>query len=492
MRAGAAAKAFLVALWLVCGYRAATQSITHDEALTYANYLVLPFSQLFNYYDANHHFLNTVLMHFSTSVFGFSEWSMRLPALAGAALYFAGVYRLVCHLFGERWLQLPAVALLTLNPLVLDFLVAARGYSLALGLWFWALATLLPYLEAPKSGTPRHLVESGVALALSVTANLVFLVPAAVLTVFAVAWPMFERPKPEPEPVPVGKGRKKQVAVKDLPATYGPNIWRYFVLPIAGVAVVFFLTAPIDLAKRGDFYIGVPTIGESLRNLATDSFEHSGPLHGAPAMNGVRDAAAFVLVPLIVLSALGLGVLRRNVLLLMAAGLALCSAVLLWISHLATDLPYPMDRTGLYFLVLVPLALLGLIAKGPRPAALAASIVGVALLVVFASELNVREFLVWEYDADTKELIGRLAQLNKDKPDGSVKLAASWQLEPTLNFYRETNHWNWLQTVERSPIAAGANFYALIPADRDAARALRLQTLYQGPVSGTVLASPAH
>src|SRR5215469_152592 len=106
MRAAAAAKALLVALWLVCGYRAATQSITHDEALTYANYLVLPFSQLFNYYDANHHFLNTVLMHFSTSVFGFSEWSMRLPALAGAALYFAGVYRLVRHFFGERWLQL--------------------------------------------------------------------------------------------------------------------------------------------------------------------------------------------------------------------------------------------------------------------------------------------------------------------------------------------------------------------------------------------------
>jgi hypothetical protein len=30
-----AAKAFLAGLWLVCAYRAATQSIVHDEALTY-------------------------------------------------------------------------------------------------------------------------------------------------------------------------------------------------------------------------------------------------------------------------------------------------------------------------------------------------------------------------------------------------------------------------------------------------------------------------
>jgi len=490
MRFGRFAKGFLIALWIVCAYRAATQSITHDEAMTYRNFLALPFSQLFNYYDANHHFLNTILMYFSTSLFGFSEWAMRLPALAGAALYFAGVYRLSRSLFGEQWLQLPAVALLTLNPLVLDMLVAARGYSLGIGLWFWALTAALPYLETPESVTPRQLAESGVALALSVTANLVFLAPAVVLAGWTVGRGISRRPKEESRLAPVPKGRKKLAARKDAPAPVAPNVWRYFALPIAGVALIFFLTAPLELARSGDFYAGLQTAAESLRNLASASLEHGGLLRGARAAGVLRDAAAFVLAPAIVLGGLVVGIVRRNAFLALAAGSALGSAVLLLALHLAMGLPYPMDRTGIYFLVLVPLALLGLVKCELRAVEAAAGLVGVLLIAVFVSEFDVRKFLVWEYDADTKELANRLAQLSRNKPAGSVKLAASWQLEPSLNFYRDTNHWEWLRPVDRSPLGPGADFYALISADRDAARTLGLQAIYQGPVSRTVLASP--
>ena len=80
-------KVYLAALWLVCLYRAVTQSIVHDEALTYQLYLAGPAARIFDLYDANHHFLNTLLMKVSVSLFGLSEWSMRLPALAGSALY---------------------------------------------------------------------------------------------------------------------------------------------------------------------------------------------------------------------------------------------------------------------------------------------------------------------------------------------------------------------------------------------------------------------
>src|SRR5947209_6902870 len=100
MRTEHVAKVYLGALWLVCLYRAITQSIVHDEALTYQLYLAAPFGEMFHTYSANHHFLNTLLMYLSVSVFGLSEWSMRLPALAGAALYFAAVYRLARRAFG--------------------------------------------------------------------------------------------------------------------------------------------------------------------------------------------------------------------------------------------------------------------------------------------------------------------------------------------------------------------------------------------------------
>src|SRR5580700_3452795 len=120
-------KAYFSALWAVCAYRAITQSIVHDEALTYQLYLAGPAARIFDFFDANHHFLNTLLMKLSVSLFGVSEWSMRLPALAGAALYFAAVYRICIRQFQSALASLCGAALLTLNPLLLDFMVAARG-----------------------------------------------------------------------------------------------------------------------------------------------------------------------------------------------------------------------------------------------------------------------------------------------------------------------------------------------------------------------------
>ena len=65
---------------------------------------------------------------------------MRLPALAGAALYFAACYQLARFAFGDSFSMLLALLLLSLNPLVLDFMVAARGYGQALGLLMFAMA----------------------------------------------------------------------------------------------------------------------------------------------------------------------------------------------------------------------------------------------------------------------------------------------------------------------------------------------------------------
>ena len=61
------AAGLLAALWVVCVWRAATQSVVHDEAFTYGFYLAGPASAIFTHFDANHHFLNTLLMLVSTS-----------------------------------------------------------------------------------------------------------------------------------------------------------------------------------------------------------------------------------------------------------------------------------------------------------------------------------------------------------------------------------------------------------------------------------------
>ena len=48
-----------------------------------------------------------------------------------------------------------------------------------------------------------------------------------------------------------------------------------------------------------------------------------------------------------------------------------------------------------------------------------------------------------------------------------------------------------MQPATREPLAAGADYYVLIPQDRSAEQSLRLKQIYKGSISGTVLAIPS-
>jgi hypothetical protein len=473
MRKESAAKIILSALWIICVYRAVTQSVVHDEAFTYLVYLAGPWSAIFQTFSPNHHFLNTLLMRVSVAVFGLSEWSLRLPALAGAALYFAAIYRLSRYMFGSGYTFLLAVPLLTMNPLILDFMVAARGYGMALALWMWALALLLPYIEQPKERRPRKLVEAAVALSLSAVANLVFVVPAGVLAV-TMMWLLRKRPPARP----VKKAKRAQAAEPSL------TVW--FVLPILSAALLFLLVSPLESAKSADLYAGAPTIPESLKNLAAVSLTHSGPFRHSAWIAWAVNGMAYVLAPLILLAGFALGAIRRNLPLIVVSISAIGSALLLLLIHLVFNLPLPADRTGIYFLPLVPLTLLGLAAG---EGGVAADVVSAMLLLAFVSQWNVRKFLIWEYDADAREIVGRLSALVTDKRPNSVRVGSSWQLEPTLNFYRQKNQFVGMQPVSRAPLDQAFDYYVVSMMDRPVMDRLGLKPLYQGQVSGTSLAA---
>jgi hypothetical protein len=123
-----------------------------------------------------------------------------------------------------------------------------------------------------------------------------------------------------------------------------------------------------------------------------------------------------------------------------------------------------------------------------KDAAMLAYAVSGALLLAFAIQWNVHKFAVWQYDADGREIAKRLAASVVDKRPDSVRVGSSWQLEPALNFYRDKNQFTWMQPVTRAPLNQGFDFYVLAPMDRTAVASLGLKLLYEGPVSGTVLA----
>jgi hypothetical protein len=490
------AQALLVALFAVCVYRAFTQCITYDEALTWDEYLNGPFSWIFTKFDANNHFLNTLLIGISIRLFGVSEWSMRLPALAGAALYFTSCYRLARTAFGESPTMLLAVALSTLNPLVLDFMVAARGYGLALALWTCAAALALDAFSR-QTYAPRQMALAGAALALSVTANLVYVLPVTALFGMIIFVLTRRQPKSAPlAPTPNVRKKKASVASPRQPAQRGLQPLLWFVLPIVVIAVLFLNLAPFEAMRSEHFYSGAETLRESLHSLAWSSLEHSGPLRQQAWVQGLTDAVAYAIAPLIVIVALVVGIWRRDPLLILAAGTAVFSAVALLLIHLLLHKPYPAERMGVYFLPLVVVALVGLAHTGrdQKGLARAASVTGyamaVALALFFLSEFNTRKFLIWEYDADTRELGDYLAS-HRPPNLHVVRVGGSWQLQESLFFYANLRKWDWIELHREYDPVPGWDYYALTPWDRTVAEQhLSLKEIYRGPISGSALSKP--
>src|SRR5207244_2462448 len=140
--------------------------------------------------------------------------------------------------------------------------------------------------------------------------NLVFVFPVAMLAAITEIRLMRWKPATVAERAPSGKSRKKKTAVAARPV--GPPVWRAFVLPIIGLAIVFVIAAPLQNATTANFYLGVGTIAESLRDLAAVSVLYAPFLRGLEVM---RDAVAFVVAPGILIAGLVAGWRRRDVLL---------------------------------------------------------------------------------------------------------------------------------------------------------------------------------
>lgn len=111
------------------GERAYLVSFSHDEALSFR---IINGDEALKE-TANHHILNSWLMSFCNSLFGSSEFSLRLPNFFGMLLFFFGMMRV---LFSVSKKNLPLMILIfsitLFNPYVLDFFALARGYGLGL------------------------------------------------------------------------------------------------------------------------------------------------------------------------------------------------------------------------------------------------------------------------------------------------------------------------------------------------------------------------
>lgn len=491
----------LLAVFSVNVYRAWTQSVTTDEAFAYNLFLKGAWSNLIGPYDASNHVLYSILAKTCITLFGLTEFTLRIPSLLGGLLYLVAVFRLSRRLLGEGWLLLLSVALLSLNPHLMDFMSAARGYGLALALFLWALDQVLGYVEAPagREGAPpnRALVpRAAIGLALAVTANLTLLMPAAGLAAIFLLVLLFD---------------KELGGAERAARRWWLAVWR-FVTPAALTAHAILVLPFARTAGPNSFYVGEPTVRMSMVTLVGQSLFHhplSGPLATVLPGGGFWYPLLIVFVPL-VLAATALACLvaasrwrsqlsfRRlegtDRFLLLGGGSLLLSVALLAVAHGAFGLPYPHGRTGLF---LVPLFILTVFAlwASIRKYRLAAIVAGLPLaavallaLVHFLVYFQTNHYGEWRFDRSTKRIVQLIRERQRIELRPKVRVGVMWLFEPTLNFYRELYRLTWMEPVTRNGPEGNYDYYVLLLDDSSLVAKRGLKVLYTDPVAGVLLA----
>jgi len=168
---------FWVAGILLMAYatiRAYKIPMTVDEATTFLVYVQFPLKNVFLNIpvNTNNHFLNTLLIRVSTTIFGDSDLSVRLPSLLGYLMYVIFSFKLLSAISQRTIVIIAGIVLLHLNPYFADFFGLARGYSLSWGFMMASMFYLYRYIQDGKN---KYITWSFVLAGLSVYSILIAL-----------------------------------------------------------------------------------------------------------------------------------------------------------------------------------------------------------------------------------------------------------------------------------------------------------------------------
>lgn len=433
---------FLTAVYAALVYRAARDPITVDEGYIYYRYMQeAPISEVFTapFHSANH-VLQTFLSCLAVDCFGVSEFAMRLPSLVAALFYLIGAWKIAFLCFGRLAFAIAALALMVLNPLVLDHLCLARGYGVGLTFFVWSLYFSLRYLQDRKGS---ELIFAGALIGFSLAANLTFAIPGAALAL--------------------------------MTGVFRPSlVVRYYGAALMAAAPI--LGLPLRSAHLSDFYFGYTSAKESIAELSIISFLYTGRLPLIPEWHEayvslLRTSSYWIASILLV----GIGVLaatkfRTSNCLRISAGTLVIAVLFLVTAHQVIGLKYPYDRTGIYLLFLFPLALIAalqVLFERSRFTRWAVSpiLAGVAaVLLMYCIEFHTGYFAEWPFVGDLKPY---METIKANSGDRTVRVDGSVDFTYLINFYRDKYHAKWLAPVEvRSP-QPGYEYYILINDDRE-------------------------
>jgi hypothetical protein len=411
--------------------RACLQSITIDEANTGLDFVANSWPAHW-FPNSGNHVLNSALARLVTQIFGINELTLRTPAILGAIFYICSALCWCLLLTSRMLLQLPLFICLVYNPMVLDYLVAARGYSLATGLLFAALTLIAGVvLSAGERDVQSNARWASFFLALSFTANFSFAyVDAITMSVFFL-W------------AAATLGRRRLGYARLAECCFLPGIVTAFVL--CGPTVWQF--------PKSQLYFGSQSLREMWSSIVSAAFDELNPDLLNPWLVVLlgKIQAELPIIGAVALLALLLSIEatrwrshRPNsdplvTLMHLLVAIAVVTFLSHWLVFKAAHIPLPSGRTGL-FLVLLWCLIFGAglavrFQSGGRDIVRScAMVVLIATAVYFVGCLRLSYFREWRFDADSKQLYWIVSDLRKRC--GITNFAIDWRYSSAIDFYR--------------------------------------------------------
>ncbi len=474
--------------------RACVQAITIDEAVSYDAFARMPNSDFWGAHS-NNHILNSVLMRLFTSVFGPSHLTVRAGAAIGAAVFIFAVYRLTKWMAGETILGWALFTCFVFNPFILDFLVAARGYSLALAFLALAFAIAFGVVGRPPAGGPpyRECAFVSVCLALSFSANFAFGIVNAAALLALFAW-LANSPAIRAMPGHVRtRARVRLLAIAVFP----------------GLLVAAYIVGGALRNWRGvELVYGATSLRASLNSLYEASFYQVNPMVVSPLFLGMIRRNAHHILPLLAIFCAWRAIVvlrdrasapsrhwRRVMAIWLAAAfvLAITLAGHEILFH-AFGVRLPQDRTAIYLVFLITLAA-GALASVPVDSlngrlsgrALTAGLLVAA--VYFLCCYRIGYFKEWEFNRDIDQVYSVLAYYNHTC--GIKDVGVNEKYDAPLNYYRTASRRETFAEFRGSyrDYLPGLRAYVLNKFE-DAAyiSANKLTVAWTAPASGTIVA----
>ncbi|HEY2842512.1 MAG TPA: hypothetical protein VGJ09_02635 [Bryobacteraceae bacterium] len=462
--------------------RACTQSLTVDETDTYLWFVAKSASRVWEPFP-NNHLLNSLLMWVFTHSFGPSSLTLRLPALCGAALYIAISYFLSRGITDRFSLQFPVFICLVYNPFILDFMSAARGYSLANAFLLAAIAIPVWHRQPSGPSLRRSCTLASLALALSFLAVFAFaFVDLAVFFALAV-WAI--------------RRRGDDSIVRILLHCALPG------LLLALVAAGY----PLAHWPSKELWYGAHSLREMKNGLIEASLHQLNPRFGDARWYRAIYRLKPLLLPVLALfcvcrvAVAGLdGSYNRDVrarwLVKFAAALSAILAFTLllhWLAFRFNGLPLPKTRTGIFLLPLCTL-LAAVIAASPARSRISqwlrrgTTAAIFCLACYFLLCLRVSYFEEYQFDADLKDVYSVLARLNHTY--GINDVAAHALYYSPLEFYRvRSNRETFTEFLDVDALPSGRSAYVLRwPYYHAFVDSEKLRIIYHGKSTDVVVA----